>query len=289
MISSSPKMSSDSHRDKGRDKSSLPQVRIARRDMPELGELVIGTVSKITEHGAYVRLDEYNGMEAYVPVNEIVPTLFRDITDYLDVGRKAVFKVIRVERGRRLIDLSYRKVRDEEREKMLLRWKRTVKALRLFNMISQKLGIPLQKLIEDVGWRVEDYYGDMYGIFEAVIRSDEALGKLGIPENIANAIKEVAAQHVDVPKVELKGMIRLINIGPNGVESIRNILSAARSAAVKLGAEEVEIYTIGPPRYKVIMRGRDPKRLEAAMEEVSKLIVVEAKKSGGEASFSRLD
>ncbi len=94
-------MSSDSHRDKGRDKSSLPpQVRIARRDMPELGELVIGTVSKITEHGgAYVRLDEYNGMEAYVPVNEIVPTLFRDITDYLDVGRKAVFKVIRVERG----------------------------------------------------------------------------------------------------------------------------------------------------------------------------------------------
>ncbi len=156
-----------------------------------------------------------------------------------------------------MIDLSYRKVRDEEREKMLLRWKRTVKALRLFNMISQKLGIPLQKLIEDVGWRVEDYYGgDMYGIFEAVIRSDEALGKLGgIPENIANAIKEVAAQHVDVPKVELKGMIRLINIGPNGVESIRNILSAARSAAVKLGAEEVEIYTIGPPRYKVIMRG----------------------------------
>lgn len=282
-------MSNDSHKDKARDKAALPPVRIARKPTPEMGELVIGTVSKITEHGAYVKLDEYNGIEAYVPVNEIVPTLFRDITDYLDVGRKAVFKVIRVDRGRQLIDLSYRKVRDEEREKMLLRWKRTNKALRLFNIISQKLGIPLQKLIEEVGWRVEDYYGDMYGIFEAAIRSEDIFDKLGIPENIANAIREVASQHVEIPKVELKGVIRLINIGPSGVDNIKKILSSIKEAAIKLGASEAEIYTIGPPRYKIIIGGRDPKKLEAAMEEIAKLVVVEAKKNGGEASFSRLD
>ena len=35
---------------------------IRRRKYPRVNELVIGTVSEIFEHGAFVTLDEYDGM-----------------------------------------------------------------------------------------------------------------------------------------------------------------------------------------------------------------------------------
>jgi len=40
-------------------------VRFYRRQYPEVGELVVGTVKRIEEHGAYITLDEYGGVEAY--------------------------------------------------------------------------------------------------------------------------------------------------------------------------------------------------------------------------------
>ncbi len=37
-------------------------------ELPEIGEIVIATIAKLGDHGAYVTLDEYNNIQEFVHV-----------------------------------------------------------------------------------------------------------------------------------------------------------------------------------------------------------------------------
>jgi len=269
--------------------SSVPKVRVARKELPDVGELVIGTVSRILDHGAYVLLDEYGGLEAYAPINEVVQSWFHNIKDYLRVGQKTVFKVIRVDAKHKFVDVSHRRVSDDERKNALMRWKRTLKGMKLLELVAKRLNKPLQSIIEEVGWKLEDYYGDLLKPFEDVAKyGPGSLGKLGLSDDVVKAIEEVAREHIEVSPVEVSGIVRLINIRPNGVVHIRETLMKAAELASRRGVDEVRIYTIGPPRYRIDLVGKDPKRLEQVLNEVASVISEEIRRRGGEANFTRL-
>ncbi|MGC9136133.1 translation initiation factor IF-2 subunit alpha [Caldivirga sp.] len=271
----------------GKKSTQIPMVRLYRRQYPEVGELVVGTVKSIEEHGAYITLDEYGGVEAYVPINEVLQSWFRNIRDYLKVGSKAVFKVIRVDPRRGLIDLSLRRVRDEERERKFNTWKRNLKAIKLMEIIAQKMGVSVGKLMEEAGWSIMEYYGDLYSAFEDAAKGNvDPLVKLGIRRELIDEIVKVANERIERPKVTIVGVLRMINLRPNGIEYIRKILDNAVEEARKLGVE-AKIYVIGPPRYRIEVTGNNPRHVEEAFEKISSLLINEAKANGGEASVSR--
>ena len=74
--------------------------------MPDEGELVLATVTEISPHGVYVTLDEYGKFPAFLHISEIATGWVRDIERYAKPGQKIVLKVIRVNKGRKEIDLS---------------------------------------------------------------------------------------------------------------------------------------------------------------------------------------
>jgi len=246
-------------------------------------------VYKILEHGAYVLLDEYGGLEAYAPINEVVQSWFHDIKDYLRLGQKTVFRVIRVDARRRLIDVSLRKVREEEKREKLAKWKRTLKGVKLLELVAKKLNMPLDKALQDFGWKLEDYYGDFLSIFENAAKHGTGdLRKLGLSDDVINAINEVAKERIEVESTEISGVIRIISIKPDGVRHVREVLLKAMDLARKEGVDGVRIYTIGPPRYRIDIVGKDPKKLELVLKDVVNFITTEIKKRGGEASFTRI-
>src|SRR5207244_6210240 len=58
------------------------------------GDLVEGTVSKITNFGAFVKLP--TGIEGLVHISELSDTDIAKVDDILKVGQSATFKVIKV-------------------------------------------------------------------------------------------------------------------------------------------------------------------------------------------------
>ncbi len=257
-----------------------------RKPLPDVGELVVGTIKKVFEYGAYVSLDEYEGMEAYLPWSEVSSRWIRNIKDYLREGQKIVAKVIRINRRRKQIDISLKRVTEGERRRKMLEWKRAVKADKILELAAEKLGKTKEEAYKEAGWKLEDYYGEIYaGLEEAVLRGIEALKEAGVPDEWAKALKELADKHITIKKVKIKGVFTIQVLKPNGVEIIRDAL---KKAYEKLPENvSVRIYTIGAPRYVVEVTATDYKIAERVLSNIVKTVTKAIESHGGIVEFNR--
>jgi len=260
---------------------------LLRRKLPETGELVVGTVREIFEYGAYVSLDEFEGLIAYLPRGEVSSKWVRNIRDYIKEGQKGVFKVIRVDKRKGQVDVSLRRVTPSEKRQKMILWKRAQKAHKILEIVASKLGISLEEVYEEAGWKLEDKYGEIYaGLEEAVMRGMEALLEAGVPEYIAQVLKEEADKHIEIKKVKVKGIIYLQTLHPKGVEHIKEILTTALDNA-NIDGVNVKIYTIGSPRYRVEVEATDYKSAEEALKKVLETAESMAKEYGVAMKFER--
>jgi translation initiation factor 2 subunit 1 len=74
---------------------------------PSEGDLVICTVTKVSSHGAFVKLDEYGGKDGFIHISEVASIWVKNIRDYVREGQKTVGKVLSVDRTKGHIDLTY--------------------------------------------------------------------------------------------------------------------------------------------------------------------------------------
>src|SRR5215831_18527052 len=106
------------------------------QDYPEVGEIVVATVTKIMDQGAYVTLDEYNNIQGFLHVSEISTGWIRNVEKFLKVGEKKVLLVKRVDRARSEIDLSLKQISSDQKKKKLLELKRHEKEMTLIDNLK---------------------------------------------------------------------------------------------------------------------------------------------------------
>ena len=86
-----------------------------RTEWPEVGDLVITTVDRVTSYGAYVVLDEY-GKKGLLHISELSTTWVKNIRDFVRERQKVVLKVLRVNVEKGQVDLSLRRVTKREKK-----------------------------------------------------------------------------------------------------------------------------------------------------------------------------
>ncbi len=264
-------------------------VRMRRKELPDVGELVVGTVKKIYDYGAYLALDEYGGIEAYLPWSEVASRWVRRIDEVIKEGQKVVVKVIRVHKHRKTVDVSLKRVTEGERRRKMLEWKRAQKAEKILEIAAQKLGKSLEEAYREAGWKIEEHYGElMAGLEQAVLRGPQALIEAGVPEEWAKVLAEEAARHIEIKRVKVAGVFTLRSLAPDGVDRIREVLLKAKEAAQSAEEDiEAKLYTIGAPRYRIEITAIDYKKAEHALAEALRAAEEAAKKLGVEYSFTR--
>jgi len=260
-----------------------------KKELPEVGELVVGTVKKIYDYGAYLTLDEYGGIEAYLPWSEVASRWVRRIDEVIKEGQKVVVKVIRVHKQRKTVDVSLKRVTEGERRRKMLEWKRAQKAEKILEIAAKRLGKTLDEAYEEAGWKIEEYYGElMAGLEQAAMYGPQALIKAGVPEEWAKVLAEEAARHVEIKRVKVAGVFTLRSLAPDGVERIREVLLKAKEAAASASKDvSIRVYTVGAPRYRIEVEAYDYKTAEKALSEALQAAEETAKKLGVEYSFTR--
>ncbi|BAA79394.2 translation initiation factor 2 alpha subunit [Aeropyrum pernix K1] len=263
-----------------------------RKPLPDVGEIVVGTVQEVHDYGAYLILDEYGGVRAFLPWSEIASRAVRNIHAVLKPRQKVVVKVIRVYKKRGQVDVSLKRVMDSEKKRKMMFYKRYLKAATLVELIAEKLGKSVDEAYREVLWKLEDAYGDpMKGLEAAVLQGREALEKAGVPEEWIEPLLETAKTHVRVKTVKITFYLTLRSMAGDGVERVRKVLEAAKSQIESFKDSKVvaRIYTVGAPKYRVELQGYNYKTLEKALEKMVEAARKTASKLGVEFSFERED
>ena len=254
-------------------------------EWPEYGDLVIATIEKVMDYGAYANLEEYN-RQGFLHISEISSARIRKIRDYVRENQKLVLKVIRVEVEKGHINLSLRRVTKRERIEKNKRWKKDRKGEALLKEVAEKVGLPLHEVYQRAGTILEEEYG-LYDGFEKVVKEGvDVLTKLDIPEDLAKVIAQVAEERIKIKMVKVRGVLEVRCMKPNGVKCIQAaFIGAGKSYRAK--DAKIEFYVIAAPRYSVEVSADTWKRAEELFEKVCESVVTNITKAGGYGSFKR--
>jgi translation initiation factor 2 subunit 1 len=259
---------------------------LRRPEWPEVGDLVIATVVRVTDYGAYVRLDEYN-KEGLLHVSEVASRWVRNIRDYVREGQKVVLKVLRVHAEKGHVDLSRRRVTKREQRDKLLFWKKDRKAESLLRTAAEKLNISFEEAYEKAGALIETAFGDLHeGLEKTAKEGADVLMELGIDKELAVTLEEIAKEKITISFVNVKGILELQNTKPKGVLIIKETLRSAKEIGESEGTE-VKVYLVSPPKYRIVVSAEDYKSAESALERATKLALKNIEKMGGTGSFKR--
>ena len=240
--------------------------KVSSEKLPDVNDLVLGKVVKITKHGIYAELIEYKGLTAYCHVREIAAAWIRNIRNFVRLDQQIVAKVLLVNRKTRQIDISIKRVSESQKKDKIQQYKNQKSAIAIVNLIAKKLNVSPGEVLSTIEAPLKDEFGTMYSAFEYIAAEGEIdLTTLGLPPKYIDAIVEMSKSSIKIATYEKEVKIGLRSFAPDGVEQIRQVLFNISNALTKYENVEYEITSIGAPTYRLWLSGKFVEDIEDAL------------------------
>ena len=253
------------------------------QELPEIGEIVIATIKKTGDHGAYVSLDEYDNIQGFLHISEIAPGWVRKVTKYVKEGDKKVLLVKKIQAERAEIDLSLKQITKEQRKKKLLDVKRFEKEQGILKNIQDKIKLSVEE-IDELEEKLLSKYPSVYdAIIDIGTNNISAVDELKISEKIKEIIQDISKK-IKLPSVEIRGILEMTSRKPDGIEIIKKMLLDAIKESQN---EKIEILYLGAPKYRLSIIAQDFKTAEKTLKPIVEKIEKNVSKLDGTFKFSR--
>ncbi|AES71218.1 putative translation initiation factor 2, alpha subunit, polyribonucleotide nucleotidyltransferase [Medicago truncatula] len=172
------------------------ECRMYEARYPEVDTAVMIQVKNIADMGAYVSLLEYNNIEGMILFSELSRRRIRSVNSLIKVGRTEPVMVLRVDKEKGYIDLSKRRVSEEDIQACEERYNKSKLVHSIMRHVAETLDLDLEELYVHIGWPLYRKYGHAFEAFKiAVANSDTVLSPL------MREIKEVGPDGKAVTKV----------------------------------------------------------------------------------------
>lgn len=225
---------------------------LRRKRMPEDGEIVLCTVTRILHHSVFVDLDEF-GRQGMIYISEIAPGRIRNLSDFVQEGKKVVCKVLRIDAQKGHIDLSLRRVNESQRRNKLDQIKHEQIAEKIIENLCTELKLDKLKVYSEIMQKIQDPYDFLYIFFFDFVVGKTSFEKFGITDKYVNRLSELVKERIKLPKVELLGDLVLKSYNPNGVELIKECIRIALSK----GDDKTTIKYMGGGKYLLSVVAED--------------------------------
>lgn len=273
----------------------IQDCRMYEQKFPEVDDVVMVQVTSIAEMGAYVELLEYNNIEGMVLLSELSRKRIRSITRIIKVGRQEPVMVLRVDKEKGYIDLSKRRVSQEDIAKSDEKFGKSKLVHSIMRHVAETTKENLEELYTQIGWPLYKLYGHAFEAFkQMVVDQDEVIAKLNATngesallakEEVLEALMKNIRRRMTPQPVKFRADVEMTCYHYGGIEHIKTAMRAAE--AVGTESCPVKMKLVAPPLYvlttQTLERGKGVDVLEAACEACQnsieenkgKLVVVE--------------
>jgi translation initiation factor 2 subunit 1 len=258
---------------------------LKREGLPEEGDLLLCTVTKIYYNSVFVNIDEYPGRQGMIHISEISPGRIRNINDFVTLEKKIVCKVIEIDRKKGHINLSLRRVNEIQRRNKLDEIKQEQKAEKIIEFLARELKTEINALYSKIMNAISKKYIMLYPFFQEIVTGATSFDKYEIDTKTTEALSKIIHERIKPPKVEIKGEFLLKSYAPDGVEIVR----AALDRAFKKDQQYAQVKYLGGGKYGVTVTSPDYKMAEKLLKSVTESVIKSIEKAKGTAEFKRLD
>ena len=199
-------------------------------------------ITKVNENGAYARLLEYDDMEGYLLSTEVTKKRVKLVNKYMKVGKQEPMMVIRVDREKRYIDLSKKKVLAADAAATELHFKKAKMVHNILRQMVSKLNtdaskktedhqtVTLLQLYEKFGWRLYDRYDHAFDAFRLIMSDPEAVYKeIEITPEEQKVLYESIARKMAPTPLKLRADFELQCFTYEGIDALKEALITART------------------------------------------------------------
>ena len=255
---------------------------------PAVGELVIGNCSKVTPHGAYFEIFDYQslGSEAgFVHISELSRTWVRNIRSQVREGQRVVAKILRVDERRGEIDMSIRRVSEPQRRSKMTDLKLENRARGIIAIACEKTESELES-IEKI---LLAEYGSIYEALLTLREKDaKFLIEINIPADVSGVLYDLAVKELQPPTVRLQGILNLTCYESDGSVVLSEFFTKyAKLFKKKHKESDLAIQVISPPLYRCTIESPDWKAAESDWKGIQKEIHDYFRSVDVEISFER--
>ncbi len=257
---------------------------LKKEGFPEEGELLLCTVTKIFGHSVFINIEEYS-RQGMIHISEISPGRIRNLRDYVVEGKKIVCVVLRVNKEKGHVDLSLRRVNDNQRRRKLESIKQEQKAEKILDYVAKELNKDPKQFYEAISEKIFKKYSNLNDCFSDVVKGEITLKELGIEKESAEKLTDMIKERMKPPKIIISGNLSLKSYDGDGIEIIKQALKKAEDS----GKESVVIKYAGGGTYNVMVTADDYKQAEKILKDVSDASIKFIEKKQGIASFKRIE
>ena len=252
-----------------------------KEGFPEEDDMVLCTVTSIQYHSVFVNLDEY-GKTGLIHISEIAPGRIRNIRDFVVEDKKVVCKVLGVNKERGHIDLSLRRVNENQKRIKINEIKQEQKAEKIVEFVAKSINAELKGLYREIIEKISKKYPSLYPCFEDVSNEKIGIDELGIQKNISKVLEEAIKQRIKKAEVEIGGNLKLTTYNSDGIEIIKNALKKAQETS-----ENVHITYEGGGVYKVKVKAPNYKEAEDILKKTTNVAIEHIRSEKGFGEFLR--
>ncbi len=252
-----------------------------KQGYPKFGELVLCTARRISQFAAWCSLDEYQNLEGMIHISEAAGKWVHDIKKFIKPNKQYVVKVVKVDPQANILNLSLKRVSKSEEKSKWNEFRKEQRADSILKVIAKELGIPVEKAHQEIAFKLQEEFGDLYKAFEEINKSPALLSELNIPEKWHEAVSKILKKTFIEKEFEIKAELQMTCYEDDGVERIKKLLQ-------NIEKNGISVFYISAPKYRLELKTKNPKADTKKFEQEIQKITTEANKINVDVSYNMI-